>query len=399
MKRVLLLSLLCFFLSGIKAQEFINLGLSVDWCSTNLGASSPYQKGDLYAWGETEVRNSFSMDNYKYKDPENEKWTIDIGKNISGSSYDPAYQVNNEWRLPTQKEFLELCEKCSWEWIENDKTKGYKIVGPNGNEIFMSVGGLDSFGNVKDKSGNYWSGTLSQGLGRTAICLIFDDEKYTTNGTYKAYGKLVRPVRTNPSYKFERGLPEEWSDAKYADLIKFIESEKYEDAFNAATMLAAMGDAKAQCVLATMYMCEVGCIRNYESAQELLAQAAQQGYNRGEYMLGGFGALEKSHEFTRMLVGDDERLLYANDNIFWYQMLSAETKSESYKETFNWFYLEDGTWGNRDIMYYAGIVLIHGNYGYQNKENGLQWIIKSAKLGYNDALEYLQQRMDTQNKE
>lgn len=294
MKRVLLLSLLCFLFFGINAQEFINLGLSVDWCSTNLGVSSS---------------------------------------------------------------------------------------------------------NAKDIPGNFWSGTLSQDLGSTDTCLTLDNEQYTADGTYKAYGKLVRPVRLNQSYTSERNLPEEWSDAKYADLIRFIELEQYEDAFNAATMLAAMGDSKAQCVLATMYMCEVGTIRNYESAQELLVQAAQQGYSRGEYMLGGFGSLEKSHEFTRMLVGDDEELLSANDNNFWYQILSTETKPESYKEAFNWFYLDDDAWGYRDIMYYAGIVLIRGDYGYQNQENGLQWIIKSAQLGYTDALVLLQKLFNAQNEE
>ena len=185
-------------------------------------------------------------------------------------------------------------------------------------------------------------------------------------------------------------LPKEWSDTKYANLISLIESENYDDAFNAATMLAAMGDAQAQCVLATMYMCEVGTLRNYESAQELLAQAAAQGYKRGEYMLGGFGSLEKSHEFMKTLVGEDEELLYANDNNFWYQMLSTDTKPETFKDAFKWFYLEDGKWGYRDIMYYAGIVIIRGDYGYKNEENGLQWIIQSARLGYNDAIELLQ---------
>jgi len=399
MKRVVLLSLLCFVLIGIKAQKFVDLGLSVDWCTVNLGASSTSQSGDLFTWGEVEARNSFSMENYKYKDPENYQWTLNIGNNISGTSYDPANQVNKEWRLPTQKEFLELCEKCSWQWIEKGQTIGYKVIGPNGNEIFMPVGGLDSFGSTKAKSGNYWSGTLSQGLGRTAICLLFDNERYTTEGTYKVYGKLVRPVKPNPNYTSKRSVPAEWSDAKYVDLIKYIEAENYEDAYNVATMLAATDDAKAQCVLATMYMCEVGTIRNYESAQELLVQAAQQGYSRAEYMLGGFGSLEKSHEFTKMIVGDDEELLYANDNNFWYQMLSTETKPETYKEAFNWFYLDDGKWGYRDIMYYAGIVLIRGDYGYQNQERGLQWIIKSAKLGYDEALELLQKLKDAQNEE
>lgn len=330
------------------------------------------------------------MENYVYKDPDNEQWTIDIGKSISGTDYDPATKKNHDWRMPTQKDFLELCEKCSWQWVDDNQLKGYKVIGPNGNYIFLPVGGLDPLGKTDAKSGNYWSGTLSQGLGRTAISFTFNSESHYTNGTYKYVGKLIRPVKDNPKYKASRQLPKEWYDAKYADLIHQIESEHYDDAFNTATMLAATGDARSQCVLATMYMCEVGTLRNYESAQELLVQAAAQGYKRGEYMLGGFGSLRKSHDFMKAIVGDDVEQLYANDNNFWYQMLSSDTRPDTYKEAFKWFYLDDDKWGYRDIMYYAGIVLIRGDYGYTNKKNGLQWIIKSAQLGYEDAIELLE---------
>ena len=196
-------------------------------------------------------------------------------------------------------------------------------------------------------------------------------------------------INSQKSYVIGKELPKEWADAKYATLIQQIESEQYEDAFNTATMLAAMGDAQSQCVLDTMYMCEVGTLRNYESAQELLVQAASQGYKRGEYMLGGFGCLEKSHQFMIAIVGDDAAQLYANDNNFWYQMLSTETKPDTYKDAFKWFYLEDGSWGYRDIMYYAGVVLIRGDYGYQDKGSGVEWIMESASLGYKDAEELL----------
>ena len=390
MNRIIVLLLCWSIFSSTNAQTFVDLGLSVNWATVNLGASSPSQSGLLFAWGEIAPKDKYTMGNYVYKDPDNEQWTIDIGASISGTEYDPARAQNHNWRMPTQKEFLELCDKCSWQWIDDNQSKGYKVIGPNGNQIFLPVGGQDLFGTADGKTGNYWSGSLSQGLGRTSIGLSFNNERYYTNGTYKYVGKLIRPVTENPNYISSMILPKEWSDTKYANLICLIESENYDDAFNAATMLAAMGDAQAQCVLATMYMCEVGTLRNYESAQELLAQAAAQGYKRGEYMLGGFGSLEKRHEFMKTHVGEDEELLYANDNNFWYQMLSTDMKPETFKDAFKWFYLEDGKWGYRDIMYYAGIVIIRGDYGYKNEENGLQWIIQSARLGYNDAIELLQ---------
>lgn len=190
--------LFCIICSHINAQEFVDLGLSVNWCTANIGALATNQPGDLFAWGETEPRTGFTMENYKYKDPEYKQWTIDIGTEISGTEYDIATQKNKDWRLPTKKEFLELCEKCKWQWIGKGKNKGYRITGPNGNYIFLPTGGQDTFGKSNKKIGNYWSGTLSNGLGRTAIALHFGKKWYHTEGTYKAYGKMIRPVKTNP---------------------------------------------------------------------------------------------------------------------------------------------------------------------------------------------------------
>ncbi len=194
-------------------------------------------------------------------------------------------------------------------------------------------------------------------------------------------------------------LPIEWQNAKYRELIKAISSEEYVKAFNEATMLSASGDSQAQCVLAAMYLCGVGTFRNYESAQELLVKAAKQGYSRGEYMLGGFGSLKKQHDFMKALLGDDADETETDDNIFWYQMMSTNTKPDNFKGAFNWFLLKDGEWGYRDIMFYAGIELIKGTYGYQNQENGLKWIVKSAQLGYGEAIEFIKQLQNASDNE
>ena len=85
MKKSIILLLLCTLCSIINAQEFIDLGLSVNWCTVNIGASTSNETGNLYAWGEIEPKKHFSMENYKYKDPENDQWTVNIGNNISGT--------------------------------------------------------------------------------------------------------------------------------------------------------------------------------------------------------------------------------------------------------------------------------------------------------------------------
>ncbi len=45
--------------------EFVDLGLSVKWATSNIGANKPEESGDYIAWGETEPKDSYLLDNYK----------------------------------------------------------------------------------------------------------------------------------------------------------------------------------------------------------------------------------------------------------------------------------------------------------------------------------------------
>lgn len=368
--------------------EAVDLGLSVKWASHNIGAKSDEQTGALFAWGETETKKEFSDSNYKYRNGDS-GWTIDIGKEISATKYDVARSLwDGDWRMPTQKEMLELCNNCAWEWIGKKGVYGYRITGPNGNSIFLPANA--------DKEGQYWSGTLSQGLGRTSIALLFSEERHYTFGTYKTQGMMIRPVMTNPDYSELMDVPEEWKDQKYAALLKSIQEADYDTAFVEASMLAGAGDPQAQCVLASMFCFGAGTFQNYEAAQEQLASAAAHGYERAEYMMGGFGSLDKKHEFMKALLGEADT---SSDISFWQQMMYSDSLPENYKEAFRWFLLADGEWGFRDIMYYCGIALITGAYGYQNEEHGLNWIIRSAQMGYPDAQNLINQLIERSSNE
>ena len=45
-------------------HEYVDLGLSVKWATCNVGADSPSEYGDYFAWGETEPKTSYSKGNY-----------------------------------------------------------------------------------------------------------------------------------------------------------------------------------------------------------------------------------------------------------------------------------------------------------------------------------------------
>ena len=100
----------------VSAGAVVDLGLSVYWCSCNVGAESPEEYGDYYAWGETKPKSSYRRENYSYYNTETETYT-DIGENISGTEYDAAtVNLGSDWKMPTKDEFQELLDNCTWEW-------------------------------------------------------------------------------------------------------------------------------------------------------------------------------------------------------------------------------------------------------------------------------------------
>ena len=85
--------------------------------------------------------------------------TIWKNKNEEGGFYSFEQAVNKFGKkLPSLEQLQELKDKCQWIW----NSSGYKVVGPNGNGIFLpTLGGRLCGGLVSsiDSRGNYWSST------------------------------------------------------------------------------------------------------------------------------------------------------------------------------------------------------------------------------------------------
>ena len=141
--------------SIINGHEYVDLGLpsGLKWATCNVGASSPEEYGDYYAWGEVETKSEYTRDNSKTH--------RELMGYISGSAtYDVASSKwGGSWRLPTKKELEELESKCKWEWVAINGKKGYKVTGPNGNSIFLPAAGYRDGSSLNDAGvlGNYWS--------------------------------------------------------------------------------------------------------------------------------------------------------------------------------------------------------------------------------------------------
>ena len=190
----------------INGYECVDLGLSVKWATKNVGASSPSDYGDHFAWGETETKKRYYWDTYfDCLDDEGRSWGIyKIGGKTSispTSGHDTARENwGGSWRMPTDAEFEELCDetKCEWTWTSQGGHEGYKVTGPNGNSIFLPAAGWGFYGTDGyrvGENGCYWSSTLSSSDSNLARRLGFVcNHHYTDGGGLRGYGLSVRPV-------------------------------------------------------------------------------------------------------------------------------------------------------------------------------------------------------------
>lgn len=90
--------------------------------------------------------------------PSGTKWKT---VNESGYfEYDAAVAIFGK-ELPSKEQWVELKEKCNWEWVDGDGDiqSGYYVVGPNGKRIFLPAWGYRYRTVVDDDgtSGLYWS--------------------------------------------------------------------------------------------------------------------------------------------------------------------------------------------------------------------------------------------------
>ena len=186
-------------LDPANGREYVDLGLSVKWATCNVGASSPEEYGDYFAWGMTEPapNNGYSSsDSPTYglsKSKLQSQGIIDSEGNLT-TQYDAATaNWSGDWRMPTKSEIQELLNKCTWIWTTQNGVKGYKVTGPNGNSIFLPIAGSFNGSTFNGGySGLYWSSTFDSST--AAFRLYFGVSDYYW-GSERHYNSLsVRPV-------------------------------------------------------------------------------------------------------------------------------------------------------------------------------------------------------------
>lgn len=172
----------------INGHAYVDLGLSVKWATCNVGANSPEEYGQYFAWGETNPKTEFTEEN-----------SLTNKKHMEDFSGDEQYDAaaanwGGGWRMATSDEYTELINDCTWILVENE---GYKVTGPNGNSIFIPTSGFYN-GSTLDNSGTFsWSSTpcneYDNDVQSKAFC-IYADFIFVSNLADRYIGATVRPV-------------------------------------------------------------------------------------------------------------------------------------------------------------------------------------------------------------
>ena len=191
-----------------KGHNYVDLDLSVKWATCNVGAESPEDYGNYYAWGETATKENYDWSTYF--DTNDGGRTFTKYKNEGGKTVldpeDDAAHVNwgGSWRMPTKAEWQELYDNCTWTWTTQNGINGYKVTsnkaGYTDKFIFLPAAGLrdgsdlDNVGSL----GHYWSSSLYEYYSVVAWYLIFNSDDRLVNGYGDRYdrfdGLSVRPV-------------------------------------------------------------------------------------------------------------------------------------------------------------------------------------------------------------
>ena len=193
--------------------EAVDLGLpsGLKWGSFNVGASKPEEYGDYYAWGETEPKSNIDLFSNKWwiLAPDYTTWLTKYctnsicgyngftdGKTVLDPEDDTAYvNLGGKWRMPTDAEFTELWENCTWEWTSMNGINGQKVTGPNGKSIFLpAAGGVSDDVGDAGSFGYYWSSSLYTDYPYCAWFFGFSSDEVGKFFYSRYSGFSVRPV-------------------------------------------------------------------------------------------------------------------------------------------------------------------------------------------------------------
>lgn len=200
------------------------------WATMNVGAKSPEDYGNYYAWGETKAygeedksnthnysyngsytKAKYIWDTYKWSNGTNYKTLTKYNTNSSYGTVDnvktlyladDAAYVNwgAKWRMPNSDEIKELINYCVWTWTVVNGTRGYKVSSKKNvlKYIFLPASGCRAGGSLyyDVTNGYYWSSSIeSSDYPYNAFLISMSQSGASCEGYARSTGYPIRPVR------------------------------------------------------------------------------------------------------------------------------------------------------------------------------------------------------------
>lgn len=188
-------------ISKHKGHEYVDLGLSVKWATCNIGANSPEEYGDYFAWGEINSKDIYSMDNYKYANMGNLTKYNHIDNKTTLDFDDDAARVNwgGKWRMPSVNECMELVKNCDIDIIEMNGVDCYKftskIEGYTDKNIFLPAGIIRSSADAIPMYGViFWTNEILGGFSYAGACCVVSTSPDILSEVERWFYLPIRPV-------------------------------------------------------------------------------------------------------------------------------------------------------------------------------------------------------------
>ena len=196
-------------------HKYVDLGLPSGalWATCNVGATKPEEFGGYYAWGETEEKDSYSWETYKWCDgssPSSSNYSLtkycdrggygSIDGKITLELEDDVANAKwgGDWHIPTKAEILELINNCESEETTINGVSGMSFKGANGNSIFIPAAGSKRNESFSSGEGEYWSTNLGNHSTTIPYFNFYDNTIDLYEGelynTQRYRGFTIRPV-------------------------------------------------------------------------------------------------------------------------------------------------------------------------------------------------------------
>lgn len=179
-------------------HAYVDLGLpsGILWATCNVGAETPEEIGNRFAWGETEPKTTYDFSTYRWCNWDGinaplTKYCISSNYGYHGFT-DNLYSLLPEddaatanwgkgWSIPSDMQWYELFQNTHNAWTTQNGVAGRRFVASNGNSLFLPASG-------------YWCNHLGSSS-IYAYCLTFNDHAYNLIDGDRSGGQVVRAVR------------------------------------------------------------------------------------------------------------------------------------------------------------------------------------------------------------